>query len=81
MPAQVNTTDTGIMPATNTDTQAPAILENIIFLLIPQFTATIEPKTTFMIYYTLLTGLIPLYHGLWLPLKYLWISRQELELS
>ena len=52
-------------------------MENIIFMMIQWFSAILTPKTTFLIYYGLVMVTIHFYHGLWLPIKYLLISREE----
>ena len=53
------------------------IIENIIFMMIQWFSAVLNPQTTFLIYYGLVTVTIHFYHGLWLPIKYLLVSRAE----
>ena len=53
------------------------ISENITLILIQRFSTTLSPRTIFMVYYGFLSVLIQLYHGLWLPIKYLRISREE----
>ena len=52
-------------------------MENIIFMMIQRFADILTPATTFLIYYGLVTVTIHLYHGLWLPTKYLLVSRAE----
>ena len=46
-------------------------------MMIQWFSAVLSPQTTFLIYYGLVTVTIHLYHGLWLPIKYLLVSRAE----
>ena len=53
------------------------ILENILLILIQRFSASLSSRTIFMIYYGFISSIIHLYHGLWLPSKYLNISREE----
>ena len=52
-------------------------MENILLILIQRFSASLSSRTTFTIYYSFIILLIHLYHGLWLPSKYLQISREE----
>ena len=53
------------------------IMENISLILLQRFSSSLSPGTTFRLYYSFLTALIHIYHGLWLPLKYLYISTEE----
>ena len=53
------------------------IIENIIFMMIQRFSAILNPQTSFLIYYGLVMVTIHFYHGLWLPIKYLMVSRAE----
>ena len=53
------------------------MMENITLILIQRFSADLSPRTTFMIYYGFLAALIHFYHGLWLPVRYLIISRDQ----
>ena len=52
------------------------IIENILFMMMQRFSALLNPQTTFVLYYGLVTVTIQFYHGLWLPIKYLLISRE-----
>ena len=52
-------------------------MENILLILIQRFSASLSSRTIFIIYYSFIIVLIHLYHGLWLPSKYLYISREE----
>ena len=52
-------------------------MENITLILIQRFSADLSPRATFIIYYGLLATLIHVYHGLWLPVRYLVLSREE----
>ena len=52
-------------------------MENILLILIQRFSSSLSSRTTFTIYYVFIIVLIHLYHGLWLPSKYLRISREE----
>ena len=52
-------------------------MENISLILLQRFSSSLSPGTTFRLYYSFLTALIHIYHGLWLPLKYLYISTEE----
>ena len=53
------------------------IIENITFMMIQRFSDILSPQTTFLIYYGLVMVTIHFYHGLWLPIKYLMVSREE----
>ena len=53
------------------------IIENILFMMIQWFSDILNPQTTFLIYYGLVMVTIHFYHGLWLPIKYLMLSRVE----
>ena len=53
------------------------IMENTLLMFVQRFSASLSSRTIFMIYYTFTILLIQLYHGLWLPCKYLMISREE----
>ena len=52
-------------------------MENVLLILIQRFSASLSSRTIFIIYYSFIIVLIHLYHGLWLPSKYLNISREE----
>ena len=52
-------------------------MENILLILIQRFSASLSSRTIFILYYGFIIVLIHLYHGLWLPSKYLNISREE----
>ena len=52
-------------------------MENILLILIQRFSASLSSRTIFILYYSFIIVLIHLYHGLWLPSKYLNISREE----
>ena len=55
------------------------IIENTLFMMMQRFSALLNPQTTFVLYYGLVTVTIQFYHGLWLPIKYLLISREQSE--
>ena len=48
-------------------------------MMMQRFSALLNPQTTFVLYYGLVTVTIQFYHGLWLPIKYLLISREQSE--
>ena len=52
-------------------------MENILLILIQRFSASLSSRTIFIIYYSFIIVLVHLYHGLWLPIKYLMVSRAE----
>ena len=53
------------------------IIENTLFMMMQRFSALLNSQTTFVLYYGLVTVTIQFYHGLWLPIKYLLISREQ----
>ena len=53
------------------------IIENTLFMMMQRFSALLNPQMTFVLYYGLVTVTIQFYHGLWLPIKYLLISREQ----